>query len=257
RIYLDNPADSARWLLNPRDPVLPRVLEAVKPLVLPKLREENERNGVSWKGKGKGGGGKKKGVKDLVGTDEFEVSIFLTEHSSRHSILKKQKHFPGTKRGRLGSNTGKMTGTREEPVEVAEGEVEDGTVAVRRESLDETMGIEDVPAAHDVEDEIRKESGLFLSDASEGEDESERTRTPKRRMAAESGEAGGKDDKKKMAMNTTYEGFSIYGRILCLVVKRKGTMRGKEVAGGKGQAMMEEWITSTQIAREDGGMGDE
>lgn len=76
RIYLDNPADSMRWLLNPRDPVLPRVLEAVKPLVLPKLREENERNGVGWKGKGKGGAGRKKGVKDLVGTGMFELRRF-------------------------------------------------------------------------------------------------------------------------------------------------------------------------------------
>ena len=61
RIYLDNPALAKTWLLNSRDPVLPRVIEAVRPLVLPKLREENERS------KGKGGKGKnKKGVKDIV-----------------------------------------------------------------------------------------------------------------------------------------------------------------------------------------------
>lgn len=58
RIYLDNPADAQRWLLNSRDPVLPRVIESVRPLVLPKLREEKERS----KGKGK----KNKGVKDVV-----------------------------------------------------------------------------------------------------------------------------------------------------------------------------------------------
>lgn len=39
-------------------PALPRVFEAVKPYVLPKLREENERS----RGKGK----KKKSVKDVV-----------------------------------------------------------------------------------------------------------------------------------------------------------------------------------------------
>lgn len=60
RIYLDNPADAQRWLLNPRNPVLPRVIESVKPLVLPKLREETERR------KGKGKGKKNKGVKDVV-----------------------------------------------------------------------------------------------------------------------------------------------------------------------------------------------
>jgi hypothetical protein len=42
RIYLDNPADT-RWLLDPRDPVLKRIFTLIKPLVLPKLREENER----------------------------------------------------------------------------------------------------------------------------------------------------------------------------------------------------------------------
>lgn len=59
RIYLDNPALANTWLLNSRDPVLPRVIEAVRPLVLPKLREENE----NAKRKG---GKKKKGVRDVV-----------------------------------------------------------------------------------------------------------------------------------------------------------------------------------------------
>ena len=42
RIYLHNPADS-RWLLDPQDNVLSRVFERIRPHVLPKLREENER----------------------------------------------------------------------------------------------------------------------------------------------------------------------------------------------------------------------
>jgi hypothetical protein len=61
RIYLDRPADADAWLLKRDNPALPRVIQAVRPLVLPKLREENER------GKGKGGAKtKKKGVKDVV-----------------------------------------------------------------------------------------------------------------------------------------------------------------------------------------------
>lgn len=40
--------------------MLPRVIEAVRPLVLPKLREENEN--ANKKGKGK----KKRGVRDVV-----------------------------------------------------------------------------------------------------------------------------------------------------------------------------------------------
>lgn len=61
RIYLDNPSDT-RWLLNPRNPVLPRVFEAVRPLVLPKVREENER---LWARK------KSKPVKDVIAEGTF------------------------------------------------------------------------------------------------------------------------------------------------------------------------------------------
>ena len=50
RIYLENPADS-RWLVDSRDPVLPRVFESIRPLVLPKLREENERARAKKKSK--------------------------------------------------------------------------------------------------------------------------------------------------------------------------------------------------------------
>jgi len=59
RIYLDNPALVQSWLLNPRDPVLPRVIESVRPLVLPKLREEQERERSRKKNK-------KRSIKDVV-----------------------------------------------------------------------------------------------------------------------------------------------------------------------------------------------
>lgn len=76
RIYLDNPADAYRWLLNSRDPVLPRVIEAVRPLVLPKLREENA--------KAKSGkGGKRKGWKDVV-VEGMQVT-FSTGNEIRHA----------------------------------------------------------------------------------------------------------------------------------------------------------------------------
>lgn len=58
RIYLDNPALAQSWLLNPRDPVLPRVIDSVRPLVLPKLREERERARKKST--------KKRGIKDTV-----------------------------------------------------------------------------------------------------------------------------------------------------------------------------------------------
>lgn len=59
RIYLDNPGLVDSWFLDSRNPVLPRVIESVRPLILPKLREENERA----KGRGKK---TVKGIKDVV-----------------------------------------------------------------------------------------------------------------------------------------------------------------------------------------------
>ena len=78
RIYLDRPADADAWLLRRDDPALPRVIQAVRPHVLPKLREENER------GKGKGGAkARKKGVKDVV-----------VEGQSHGSVSSSNKLFP-------------------------------------------------------------------------------------------------------------------------------------------------------------------
>lgn len=59
RIYVEKPSLADSWLLNNRDPVLPRVVESIRPLILPKLREESERA----KGKGKKTA---KGIKDVV-----------------------------------------------------------------------------------------------------------------------------------------------------------------------------------------------
>jgi hypothetical protein len=58
RIHLDNPAQSS-WLLNGSNPALPRIIAAIRPLILPKLREENERARSKSVAK-------KKGVKDVV-----------------------------------------------------------------------------------------------------------------------------------------------------------------------------------------------
>lgn len=95
---------------------------------------------------------------------------------------------------------------------------------------------------------------LFVSDGSEDEEiQTQRTPLPRneKEESVSVGQGDREDDKKKMALNTTYDGFTIYGRILCLVIKRRGSARGREQAGVSGQAMMEEWIASTQ-AGDDG-----
>jgi len=67
---------------------------------------------------------------------------------------------------------------------------------------------------------------------------------------------GLQDDKKKLGLNTSYDGFSIYGRILCLVVKRRGvrTQAGNSAVPASSQVMLENWV-STQAALEQ--VGDE
>ncbi|KAI4227557.1 MAG: hypothetical protein L6R36_002323 [Xanthoria steineri] len=247
RIYLDNPADAQRWLLNERSPVLPRVIEAVRPLVLPKLREENA--------KAKSGkGGKRKGWKDVVVEDDFEVTVFLTEISSRHAILHKEKRAK-TEKPRLGTDHPRLTGegTRDLPVQF---EDTANPVLVREESQEEKpLNLTDIPAAD--EDRIRtsasEDPAMLISEDSEPEasHETEQTRkTLQRRGKSPVDEDPHTDDKKKLGMKTLYDGFSIYGRILCLVVKRRGIVKGRELAGGVGQAMMEEWIASTQVVEE-------
>lgn len=183
--------------------------------------------------------------------DDFEVTVFLTESSSRHAILHKEKRAK-TEKPRLGTDHPRLTGegTRDLPVQF---EDTANPVLVREESQEEKpLNLADIPAAD--KDRIRtsaseEDPAMFISDDSEPEasHETEQTRkTLQRRGKSPVDEDPHTDDKKKLGMKTLYDGFSIYGRILCMVVKRRGIVKGRELAGGVGQAMMEEWIASTQ-----------
>ncbi|KAL5465586.1 hypothetical protein PMIN06_000487 [Paraphaeosphaeria minitans] len=233
-LVIDRPSDAETWLLRRDNPALPRVIQAVRPLVLPKLREENERK--SGRGRGKA---KKKGVKDVVvegrhngntfhahmtlkpATDDFEVSIFLTEHSSRHSVLTKQKTFKD--KPRIQSKPGKLTnwlnaGNSEQPLVIVDGPAE--PVVIREEEDDEPINLANVPEADGSEDQT-----TYTVDE--------------------------QDRKKKLGLNTSYDGFSIYGRILCLVVKRRGVRHqaGNSSVPASSQQMLENWV-STQAQAE-------
>ena len=162
-------------------------------------------------------------------------------------------------KARLGTTDGKLTGTRDAPVEVAE-----GGPGISREESDETEGVRmaDLPAAspeigngapHIPKQESREE--LFVSDDESGDDDAQMTENSSGRKRKEPDAAieiddQGDDEKKKMGLATDYDGFSIYGRILCLVVKRKDNAKGKGAAGDTGPAMMEEWIASTQVGED-------
>ncbi|KAI1267511.1 hypothetical protein F5Y18DRAFT_305334 [Xylariaceae sp. FL1019] len=301
RIYLDNPALVHTWLLNPRKNILPRVIESVRPYVLPKLREERDR------ARNKRGSKKKKGIKDVVVQDEFEVSIFLTETSTRHSIVTKHKHFHDTTQTKLKSNSGRLIAeTNNAPIDV------DAAQFIRQEDSDDDDGavaLADIPAIHDttttrpkrarsntnqdadvdpadadpnhnpdnheiISDDDDDDDGLFVQ--SPADDNTAPPPAKRRKAADDDPDDVGSDDKKKMAMDISYEGFSIYGRVLCLVVKRRDTtgsdlmVRGGNAttaatggpggsaanaqARGGGQAMMENFIISTQVPAGTDGM---
>jgi hypothetical protein len=132
----------------------------------------------------------------------------------------------------------------------------------REDSEEDTLNLHDLPAA---EADSSDADSLFVAEG--GGQRSKRTRTTtinsssaessseaesiepraKRRKDADplQDEEEG-DDKKKMEMDTTYDGFAIYGLVLCLVVKRKDLIPKGPVKTA-GQVMMEEWITSTQM----------
>ncbi|KAF4340564.1 hypothetical protein FBEOM_5504 [Fusarium beomiforme] len=253
RIYLDNPALAQSWLLNPRNPILAKVIESIRPLVLPKLREEKER--IRKKSK-------KKSIKDVVVSDEFEVSIFLTETSTRHSLLYKTKHFRDKLPPKLESNSYKLIGeTDRVPVDVDD----EYRVPVLQEEDDDEVKLADIPVAETTTRRSKRQRGLqdpgqddndeaFEDDetASAIEINSDTEAPPhKRHRARTNNGPDGNEDKKKLAMDVSYEGFAIYGQVLCLVVKKRANAAASSGAGAKarpeGQATMENWISSTQV----------
>ncbi|PGH07924.1 hypothetical protein AJ79_06132 [Helicocarpus griseus UAMH5409] len=241
RIYLDNPSDS-RWLLDGHDPALPRVFKSIRPLVLPKLREENER-ALAKK--------KSKPVKDVLTEDDFEVSIFLRDGGTSHSIVTKQKSF-GKEYSKIQSNSNKLTGTDDTPIHIPDDP--SGPTIIPESDEEEAVNLQDIPAAplEATEQDIqplthrrrrRNSSKNNNSDVEFGGDD-EASHATKRIKT------GPAQDDKKLGLTTSYEGFTIWGRILCLLVTRKGA-RTKPAAAPAGQALMEEWI-STQAPQEFG-----
>jgi hypothetical protein len=275
RIYLHKPSDAA-WLLSSRDNVLERVIQVVRPKVLPKLREENE-NARKKSGK------KKKGIKDVASQEDFEVAIFLKETATRHSLLTKQKGF--TDKPRLQSNSGKLTGwlgkTKEDAINIEE---EERAPVIMREDEDH-VELSEIPEAgvgdkrkpesalesNIEEQDDRDDEAMFVSSSDEDFFATQRAKPAKRQKRTNRGnpppnepppptmlnpeeeeEDIMEDDKKKLALDTTYDGFSIYGRILCLIVTRKGKRAEQhQHAPVGGSQMMEQWI-GTQAAQEAG-----
>ena len=203
--------------------------------------------------------------------DDFEVSIFLTELSSRHSVLTKQKIFKD--KARIQSNSGKLTswlttGTSDQPVVINEEAMD--PIVIREEEDEETNILANIPEA-DVQQRQSKRSTRnkrtekgrgygTLSNPTDSEGSDLFVPEPSTKRSKTNGRPDSDDqdvdddvlqddDKKKLGLNTSYDGFSIYGRILCLVVKRRGA---RNQAGGSGaqsgQAMLENWVSTQAVA---------
>ena len=149
--------------------------------------------------------------------------------SSPHSILTRHKNFA--------PKESKASGTQQAPLEIND---EDVVPNLREESDDEDFKIEPTPLATD-----SRSANLNATGSPIAVDDDDQDATDAQSPEVERDHT--QDEKKKLGLTTIYDGFRIYGRILCLVVKRKG----KSSTGRTGQAMVEEWISSTQ-AKEDG-----
>ncbi|RAQ68825.1 hypothetical protein COH20_006187 [Aspergillus flavus] len=221
RIYLENPSDT-RWLLDSRDPVLPRIFGAIRPLVLPKLREENERLFARKKGKP---------VKDVIAKEDFEVSLFLRESRTRHSLLTRHKEFdePDNASSR---KEGAQNPPR--PAESSSG-VADAGILVESDS-ESNIDLRDIPQATAEENDKK---GKRHRDADEAVDTTANSRASKRRKDEE-------PDDKKLRFRMNYEGFNIYGWTLCLLVTRKGDKVRASTGSSEPtrQALMEEWMST-------------
>lgn len=178
--------------------------------------------------------------------------------STRHSILTKHKHF--SDKPRIKSNSGKLTGWlsaggADKPVEILD---EDADIPVLREEVDEPINLDDIPElpqAEQLEGEGNGDDFLFVQDSDEEETashsqesaEASHMRRSQWQKESQAMDTRPSEDKKKLALRTYYDGFSIYGRILCLVVRRRG---GRiSAATTSSQQLMENWI-STQAAEE-------
>lgn len=198
--------------------------------------------------------------------------MFLTETPTRHSILRKHRHFRDKVPKKMQSNSSKLLGeTSTEPIDV-----DDAAPEILREEDDEVSlnNIPELPPADTADtadagqskrrrsSPAEDESNSEFEDGNDSDVESVPGSAPpsKRARRDEDLSADEEPDKKKMAMDISYEGFAIYGRVLCLVVKRRDAaparVAGTTPAGekGTGQAVMENWISSTQVPA---GMDDE
>lgn len=188
----------------------------------------------------------------------------MTETSTRHSLIYRTKHFRDKLPPKLESNSSKLIGETDSiPMDVDD----EYHAPVLQEEDEEDVRLSDIPVAETTTRRSKRQRGM-LDPGQDGSEVSEDDETTsaieidsdteapphKRPRARENDGLDASDDKKKLAMDVSYEGFAIYGQVLCLVVKKRAsaTTTSNSNSGGaksrpEGQAMMENWISSTQV----------
>lgn len=198
--------------------------------------------------------------------------MFLMETSTRHSLLSKHKFFHDKTPSAIRSNASKLIAeTNSSPIDVDASDF--APIRIEEDSDNEGIALSDIPSANTRRQAKRQRSNTVEDNEDEDDDDEiegsedgdgdgdggdasvidvdsdsrrpKRLRGPVKPPASESEGQFHDDYKKKLAMDVSYEGFAIYGRVLCLIVKKKEARTAQQNLGG--QAKMENWITSTQI----------
>jgi hypothetical protein len=176
--------------------------------------------------------------------EDFEASLYLTGSGTLHAVLRKDRSAE-VKQPIVRSNSTRLTdAARSSPVIVRDEEEESPT-----------PDIHEIPEAP-VEGE---EEPLFLP-GPDNEDSSDdeyvplpTSPTPKTRALEKEAVI---EDKKKLKFRTEYEGFTIYDKVLCLVITRKEKKKDKAATREKA-GLIEGWIVMSQAVRDGDAGGDE
>jgi len=180
---------------------------------------------------------------------DFEAALYLTGAGSLHAVLRKDRSVEATKP--ITSNSTRLTdASRSSPV-----------VEIRQEEDEDDGECEfammDIPEAPAVADDGSQDGPLFLPGPADVDSDDDFVPLPpsqRRAAGTAAGQTAAEDKKEKVKFRTEYEGFTIYDKVLCLVVTRKEKRKEKgrkgDKAGGDSVDLIDRWIAVSQAVRD-------